>query len=84
MTLVILPNSLRVVRLGIVATRRLGGAVSRNRAKRRVRELFRKNKAPGGFDVVVIPRNEFLEASFDSLETEYRALLRRYQRQRAT
>jgi ribonuclease P protein component len=82
MTLVILPNSLDVARLGVVATRRLGGAVSRNRAKRRARELFRTSKVAGGFDVVVIPRTEFLEATLESLRTEYCALLRRFTRKR--
>jgi len=82
MTLVILPNALNVARLGIVATRRLGGAVSRNRAKRMAREMFRTSKIAGGFDVIVLPRTQFLEATLESLRTEYGALLRRYTRQR--
>ena len=81
MTLVVLPNGLKTGRLGIVATRRLGGAVRRNLAKRLARDVFRVSKI-AGLDVVVIPRTEFLEATLESLRTEYRALLRRYARPR--
>jgi ribonuclease P protein component len=45
-------------RLGITASRKLGGAVERNRVKRRVREWFRRSKeriAPGT-ELVVIAR----------------------------
>lgn len=77
MTLFILANDLAVTRLGVAATRKLGDAVCRNRAKRRVRELFRRNKMLPGFDVVVVPRRELLDAEFSSLETDYRSALRR-------
>jgi ribonuclease P protein component len=77
-TLFVLPNSLDVGRLGIAATRKLGGAVERNRAKRLIREIFRRNKIAGGFDVVVVPKREFLDASLTVLEADYcRSLERR-------
>lgn len=45
----------REARLGIVASRKVGNAVVRNRAKRRVREWFRKKSDwPPGSDWVVI------------------------------
>jgi ribonuclease P protein component len=62
-------------RLGVAATRKLGGAVVRNRAKRLSRELFRRHKPDAGLDVVVIPRREFLAADFPSLERDYVVLL---------
>ncbi len=77
MTLIILANNLAVTRLGVAATRRLGDAVRRNRAKRLVREVFRRNKTLPGFDVIVVPRPELLHAQFSSLEADYRAALRR-------
>lgn len=80
-TLFILPNTLEVGRLGIAATRKFGGAVQRNRAKRLIREIFRRNKVAKGFDIVVVPKREFLDASVTALESEYRHSLQRRTRQ---
>ena len=41
MTVFLLPTDAGATRLGIAATRKLGGAVQRNRAKRLLRETFR-------------------------------------------
>ena len=64
-------------RLGIAATRKMGAAVERNRAKRLVRELFRHNKPATAVDVVVVPRREMLDAAYDRIEAEFRSLLSR-------
>jgi ribonuclease P protein component len=79
-TLFIQPNSLAAGRLGVAATRKLGGAVVRNRAKRLVREVFRRSGIAPGFDIVVVPRRELLDTSLAVLETEYRATVERYLR----
>lgn len=49
-----------VTRLGITASRKVGSAVVRNRAKRLVREFFRRNypKLPASSDIVVIVRSQ--------------------------
>jgi ribonuclease P protein component len=77
MTLVVAPNGLPISRLGIVASRKLGGAVRRNRAKRLVREAFRRHKPRGGLDVVVLTRPELLEAQFATVEADFSGAVRR-------
>lgn len=89
MTVLALPNSLDCDRLGIIASRRLGGAVMRNLAKRRVREVFRRmepalSAARGirSLDVVVIPRRELTTAPFATIESDLASALGRLDRAR--
>lgn len=66
-------------RLGVVTSRRVGTAVERNRARRRLREIFRVNRGllPSGLWMVVIPRRAAVRATFAALAEEWRALVAR-------
>jgi ribonuclease P protein component len=70
-------------RLGLVASRRLGGAAVRNRAKRLLREGFRRNKPDGGLDVVLVPKPGIAERSYAEVERELRERLGRLAARRA-
>jgi ribonuclease P protein component len=62
----------RASRLGITASRKVGGAVVRNRIKRLVREFFRKHRhriAPA-LDVLVIVRPEAATVSYADVERD--------------
>jgi ribonuclease P protein component len=75
---------LEVARLGVAASRRVGGATERNRAKRLLRESFRRNKSDVtcGLDLVLIPKAEIGGRGLQDVEAEYRARLRRLERRR--
>lgn len=66
------PNGLTETRLGITVPARVGGAVLRNRVKRRLREVFRLNRdrMPQGWDIVMNPRENAGRVPFRSLEKE--------------
>lgn len=60
-------------RLGVIASRRVGNAVVRNRGKRIVRELFRRHadKLPQGSQCVVVLRSKYRKYSFAHIEEEF-------------
>ncbi len=77
MTVFVLSNGLTTPRLGVAATRKLGGAVERNRARRLAREVFRRHKYAIGEDIIILPRREMLDAPFSRLEADYQDILSR-------
>jgi ribonuclease P protein component len=72
-----LPNGLTFSRCGFSVGRRLGGAVVRNRVKRRLREILRLLPLVPGWDIIFIARAQAASASFASLKKTVPALLSR-------
>ncbi len=81
-TAFVLPNSLDRARVGITVTRKFGKSVSRNRARRMVREVFRRNKwlVPAGVDIVINVKNSLMEARYSDLESDFQAFAERLSR----
>lgn len=61
-------------RIGITSGKVLGGAVERNRIKRRIRAAVRLHyvELGGGIDVVLHPRRQMLDTEFAAIERDLR------------
>ena len=72
-SLIYLPNALSFSRFAVVASRKVGDAVERNKIKRWMRELFRRNKEiiKNPMDIIVIPKKDIMELPWASLHKEY-------------
>jgi len=74
------PNDRAADRLGIIASRRVGNAVARNRAKRRLRDMFRRREplaGPRALDVVAIARPDLVRAPFADVQSDFLAALKK-------
>lgn len=68
------------VRLGLTASQKIGNAVARNRARRRLREVARRvlpERAKPGYDLVLVARAETLKRPFAALVEDLQTALKR-------
>lgn len=75
-----LPRNDAETRLGFTATKKIGNAVARNRAKRRLRAAARLHLGaapPAGYDLVLIARDATGQCPFPSLLADLEAALRK-------
>ncbi|MBT3184329.1 MAG: ribonuclease P protein component [Nitrospina sp.] len=69
-TIFFVPNELDRKRLGIIASKKIGNAVARNRAKRRIREVFRKlkHRMEPALDIVIISGKDMVTLPYRVIE----------------
>lgn len=64
-------NNLEETRLGITITKKIGNAVTRNRIRRRIKEIYRLNihRIKDGYDLIFIPKKNVIDISYKELES---------------
>ena len=66
-------------KIGFVTSKRIGGAVARNRVRRRLREIVRRGQhgLRKGFWLVLIARPSAADADYEALEKDWHRLIKR-------
>lgn len=74
-----IPNPDHSRRIGFSAGKKLGGAVVRNRCKRRLRECYRlhQNEMPAGVDLIIVARRALVNAKWELIVGAFLDALRR-------
>lgn len=72
-------NELAVNRFGFSIKKALGGAVVRNRIRRRIREIVRchRQEIPTGWDIVIHPKSSVAKAPFAALTEDLLRVLKK-------
>lgn len=76
-TIYVLPRPSSEARLGVSVGRKIGGAVQRNRLRRRIREAFGRVRPRlwQGVDIVIVPRPSAADVPFSRLVSSISAAL---------
>lgn len=75
----IIVNGMNMNRFGVVASKKVGNAVKRNKAKRRLRALAQESqgKLSQGYDIVMIARQSMVGADYTRIEKDFYAVMKK-------
>ena len=77
LTVKYLKNDLGYARWGIVASKKIGGAVTRNHVKRQIREIMRAQSLKPGFYIVILARQSITSESFSNIDRPISTILKK-------
>jgi len=71
--LIYFPNNLNLSRMAVIVSKKIGNAVKRNKIKRWMRDLFRRNKdfLKVHLDMLIIIKKDIKEISWSTLRENY-------------
>lgn len=74
-----LPNKLGVNRIGISVSKKVGNAVTRNRVKRLIREVYRVNGEGirQGYDIVFVARVRTNQATYQDIKRAMKTVMKK-------
>lgn len=76
--LFVFKNGLKYNRVGYSVTKKVGNSVTRNRVRRRMKEIYRLNcyKIKNGYDLIFLPRTNIKDSCYKDIESAMFHLLR--------
>lgn len=72
-----MPNGLEFSRFGIIASKKVGNAVIRNRARRLIREAIRLIPVKPGWDIVIVARKGIVGTGYRDIEPAFVSIMNR-------
>lgn len=72
-------NDMSKNRFGIVASKKVGNAVKRNKVKRRLRAIARESQGQirQGYDIIIIARHSMVEADYNRIEKDFYTVMKK-------
>ena len=79
MVLYVVSSKTKNIKVGLAVTKKIGHAVVRNRVRRKLREIIKKQvpTLKQNYNIIVVARENISEASFDKLSAEFLKLLKK-------
>lgn len=79
MVLYVVSSKTKNIKVGLAVTKKIGHAVVRNRVRRQLREIIKKQvpSLKQSYNIIVVARENITEASFEKLTNEFSRLIKR-------